>query len=252
MRNRTISIILGILPLLVFLLLWEFVFAASSERRFLFSSPSLVYHSFVANILNGILIKDIIVTGQEAFYGFLIGNIAGALIGLSLWYSKKIATLTRPYIIAIGAIPIFSIAPMMIMWFGTGLFAKVMMAALSTVIIAITQSYEGARQVDSQQVKLFQSFGASRTQIFSKLIVPSSLVWLFNSLKLNINFALLGAFIAEFISAEEGLGHRILKAGGTYDVALVIASVLCIILLALFFSGIIYIFEKTLLKWKLK
>lgn len=252
MRTRTLNIVLGILPLVVFLLLWEFVLAASSEKIFLFSSPSLVYHSFVANIKNGILIKDIFVTGQEALYGFLIGNIAGALIGLSLWYSKRIATLTRPYIIAIGAIPIFSIAPMMIMWFGTGLYAKIMMAALSTVIIAITQSYEGARQVDAQQVKLFQSFGASRTQIFSKLIVPSSLVWLFNSLKLNISFALLGAFIAEFISAEEGLGHRIIKAGGTYDVALVIASVLCIVLLALVFSGIIYLFEKTLLKWKLK
>jgi NitT/TauT family transport system permease protein len=60
----------------------------------------------------------------------------------------------------------------------------------------------------------------------------------------------INAFIAEFISAEEGLGHRILKAGGTYDVSLVIASVICIVLLALIFSGIIYLFEKTLLKWK--
>ncbi len=250
MRTRLINIVLGILPLFVFLLLWEFVLAISSEKLFLFSSPSLVFHSLISNIKNGILIRDTFVTGQEALYGFLFGNIVGAIIGLSLWYSERIAKLTRPYIIAIGAIPIFSIAPMMIMWFGTGLYAKVMMAALSTVIIAITQSYEGARQVDIQQIKLFQSFGASRTQLFSKLIVPSSLVWLFNSLKLNISFALLGAFIAEFISAEEGLGHRIIKAGGTYDVALVIASILCIVLLALLFSGIIYLFEKTLLKWK--
>jgi NitT/TauT family transport system permease protein len=250
MRTKLSTILLGLLPLFIFLLLWEFVLATSSQKIFLFSSPSLVFHSLLANIKNGTLIRDIFVTGQEALFGFLIGNIVGALIGLSLWYSKRIATLTRPYIIAIGAIPIFSIAPMMIMWFGTGLYAKVMMAALSTVIIAITQSYEGARQVDVHQIKLFQSFGASRTQIFSKLIVPSSLVWLFNSLKLNISFALLGAFIAEFISAEEGLGHRIIKAGGTYDVALVLASVLCIVLLALLFSGIIYLFEKTLLRWK--
>lgn len=251
MRIKALNLILGILPLVVFLFLWEFVFAASPEKRFLFSSPSLVYQSFVTNIINGILITDLFVTGQEALYGFLIGNSAGALIGLSLWYSESIATITRPYIIALGAIPIFAIAPMMIMWFGTELYAKVMMAALSTVIIAITQSYEGARQVDAQQVKLFKSFGATRIQIFSKLIVPSSLVWLFNSLKLNISFALLGAFIAEFISAENGLGHRILKAGGTYDVALVIASLFCIILLALVLSGIVFLFEKTLLKWKL-
>ncbi|MFA7380840.1 MAG: ABC transporter permease [Bacteroidia bacterium] len=250
MKRKIISIILGLLPLTVFLLLWQFVISTTEKKLFLFSSPSKVFHSLIENISNGILPRDIFITGQEAIYGFLIGNICGAAIGLSLWYSKRVADLTRPYIIAIGAIPIFSIAPMMIMWFGTGMYAKVIMAALSTVVIAITQSYEGARQVDVQQIKLFHSFGASRTQIFSKLIVPSSLVWLFNSLKLNISFALLGAFIAEFISAHEGLGHRVFKAGGTYDVSLVLAAVICIILLALLFSRIIYLFEKTLLKWK--
>ena len=250
MKRKLLNIILGLLPLVAFLLIWQFIISTTDKRIFLFSSPSLIYHSFVENFKNGILPNDIWVTGQEAFYGFLIGNIVGAFVGLSLWYSKRVANLTRPYIIAIGAIPIFSIAPMMIIWFGTGMYAKVMLAAISTVIIAITQSYEGARHVDEHQIKLFKSFGASRTQIFSKLIVPSSLVWLFNSLKLNISFALLGAFIAEYISAEEGLGHRIFKAGGTYDVALVLSAVICIVLLAFIFSAIISLFEKTLLKWK--
>lgn len=250
MKRKAFNIVLGLLPLVVFLLLWEFVLSISEKNIFLFSSPSRIIQSFLENIKNGILIQDTLITGQEALYGFLIGNVFGAIIGLSLWYSKRIADLTRPYIIAIGAIPIFAIAPMMIMWFGTGLYAKVMMAALSTVIIAITQSYEGARQVDIQQIKLFRSFGASRPQIFLKLIVPSSLVWLFNSLRLNIGFALLGAFIGEFISADKGLGHRILKAGATYDVSLVLSAIILFIFLALLFSGAIYILEKTLLKWK--
>jgi len=250
MKKRVFNIFIGLLPLVVFLLMWEFVLSVSDRNIFLFSSPSRVFHSFLENIMNGTLLYDTLATGQEAFYGFLIGNISGAIIGLSLWYSKRVANLTRPYIIAIGAVPIFAIAPMMIMWFGTGLYAKVMMSALSTVIIAITQSFEGARQVDEQQIKLFHSFGASRNQIFRKLIVPSSLVWLFNSLRLNVGFALLGAFIGEFISADKGLGHRILKAGGTYDVSLVLSSVILFIFLALLFSGVIYILEKTLLKWR--
>jgi NitT/TauT family transport system permease protein len=250
MSKKMLNIFLGSLPLIIFLLAWEFVIATTARNIFLFSSPSLVFQSLFKNFKNGVLPNDIFVTGQEALYGFLIGNISGAAIGLSLWYSERIANLTRPYIIAIGAVPIFSIAPMTILWFGTGLYAKVMMAAISTVIVAITQSYEGARHVDIQQIKLFQSFGANNRQVFSKLIIPSSLVWLFNSLKLNISFALFGAFIAEYISAEEGLGYRIFKAGGTYDVALVLSSVICIVLLAFSFSGIIYLFEKTLMKWK--
>ena len=250
MQKRAIDIILTLVPVSLFLLLWEFVIATKANRLFFFSSPSRVYQTLVENLFNGVLLTDLWVTGQEAMYGFLIGNVTGCLIGLSLWYSKRFATLARPYIVAIGAIPIFSIAPMMIIWFGTGMYAKVMMAALSTIIVAITQSYEGARQIDEQQLKLFQSFGASRAQMFTMLIVPSSLAWLFNSLKLNISFALLGAFIAEFISSEEGLGHRILKAGGTYNVAMVLAAVICIIALAMFFSGIIRLAEKYWMKWK--
>lgn len=250
MRKKIRNIFLGLSPLIAFLLIWQFIISTTSKRIFLFSSPSKIYHSLVENFKNGVLLNDIWVTGQEALYGFLIGNFVGAIIGLSLWYSKRVAMLTRPYIIAIGAIPIFSIAPMMIIWFGTGMYAKVMLAAISTVIIAITQSYEGARHVDEHQIKLFKSFGASRSQIFSKLIVPSSLVWLFNSLKLNVGFALLGAYIGEYISANEGLAYRIQKSSGTYDYSLVFASVLCIIFLAFLFSIIIYLFEKTLLKWK--
>jgi len=113
---------------------------------------------------------------------------------------------------------------MMIMWFGTGLFAKIMMAMLSTIIIAFSQSYEGARNVEIKQINLLRSFGANKSLIFKKLIIPSSLIWVFNSLRLTVSFALLGAFIGEFISAEAGLGYRILKAGGLYDVPLVLAS----------------------------
>ena len=250
MKNKIINICLGLLPLISFLLIWEFLIATTPKNIFLFSSPSFVFTSLLDNFKNGSLPQDILITGQEALYGFIIGNLLGAIIGLSLWYSKRIANLTKPYIIAIGSIPVFSIAPMMIIWFGTGMYAKVMLAAISTITIAITQSYEGAKHVDIQQINLFRSFKANRTQIFVKLIVPSSLIWLFNSLKLNISFALLGAFLGEFISSEEGLGHRIFKAGGTYDVALVIASLICIVLLALFLSYIIYLFEKTMLKWK--
>lgn len=250
MKRKIVNIILGIMPLVVFLLLWEFVFATSEKSIFLFASPSLVFESLVENIGNGVFIKDFFITGSETFFGFLLGNSAGIILGLTLWYSKKIALLSKPYIIAIGSIPIFAIAPMMIMWFGTGLYAKIMMAAISTFTIAVTQSYEGAKNVDENQIHLLQSFGASNNQVFTKLVIPSSLIWLLNSLKLNVSFAILGAFIGEFISADSGLGYRALKAGGLYDIPLVIASILGIVLLAFFFSFLIYLTERFIIKWK--
>jgi len=250
MTKRIFKIFIGIAPLLIFFIFWEFVIATNEKSKFLYGSPSLVYNSLIANIENGILIKDTYITGLETFLGFILGNLFGAFIGLSLWFSRTTAIIAKPYIIAIGSIPVFAIAPMMIIWFGTGLFAKVMMAMIATITLSINQCYDGAQDVEIGQINLLKSFGANNKQIFRKLIIPSSLSSLFSSLKLNVSFALLGAYIGEFISADSGLGFRTLKAGGLYDIPLVLASLLCIILLSFFLYYLISFFERKVLKWK--
>jgi len=244
------KIILTSLPLFLFLLFWEYYSSLDSTNLFLFSSPSYVFNSLFENIKNGILINDFIITSIEVIVGFTIGNVLGSVLGMSLWLSPKVAKISHPYIITIGAIPIFSLAPMMIIWFGTDIFSKVMIVILSTIVIAITQSYEGAKNVDIQQINLLKSFGAKRIEIFFKIIIPSSLIWVFNSLRLSVSFAVLGAFIGEFISAEFGLGYRILRAGGIYDVSLVLASVLLLIALVFLMLITISYIEKIIMPWK--
>lgn len=248
--KKTIVILIKLLPLVVFLLLWEYVFASSSKNTFLYSKPSLIFDALVKNIKNGILVDDFKTTGLETLCGFVLGNFIGLVLGFLLWYSSKLAVISKPYIIAIGAIPIFSLAPMTIMWFGTGFFAKAMMATLSTFTVALVQSYDGAQNVDTSQINLLKTFGASRFTIFRKVIMPSSFIWVLSSLRLNVGFALLGAFIGEFITAEKGLGFRILKASGLYDTPLVFASLLCLIFLAFIFNWLVGILEKNVQAWK--
>lgn len=249
-RNTIISKLLKFLPLILFLIIWELAVRNSKISTFLFGTPSLVIKNFIEKISDGSLIVDTYITAIETFLGFLLGNIIGSILGLSLWYSKKIADIAKPYIIAIGSIPIFALAPMMIMWFGTGIFSKIMMAAFSTVVVAIVQAYNGALNVDSDQINLLKTFGANRNQIFKKIIVQSSLVWVLASYRLNIGFALLGAFIGEFISSEKGLGHLIIRAGGLYNIPLVLVGVFCIILIALILSYLVGIVERKLLFWR--
>jgi NitT/TauT family transport system permease protein len=95
-----------------------------------------------------------------------------------------------------------------------------------------------------------QVVGANRFQTFRLVVVPSSLIWVINAMKLNIGLALMGAFIGEFISAEEGLGYMIVKASGLYDMATVLVGVLTLILIALFLTFLIERIEHRLLKWK--
>lgn len=250
MKKRVLFFLLQLLPLAGFLCLWQWYTSGIKRRMFLFSSPEAIGIALIKGIGQGYLLHHTWITFMETILGFLLGNVTGIILGLSLWSSKTIARILRPYIIALGSVPVFAIAPVMIVWFGIGIFSKIMMAALSTVVVALVQSFQGAISVNEKYLDQMQVLGATKWQTFKKIVFPSSLVWVFSSLKLNIGFALLGAFIGEFISAEAGLGYFILKSSGLYDMANVFAGLVMIMALALALSQLLGIIEKKIIFWK--
>lgn len=237
-------------PLLVVLLVWQLYSASSANNQFIFSSPAQVWEKLVTLSMNGELFKNSLVTICEALVGFIFGTVFGALTGLSLWYSKIVARVSKPYIAALGSIPIFALTPMIIAWFGIGIMSKIMLAFISTVVVAIVQSYQGATSVEPRFLRLMKVIGASRFQTFRTVVMPSSWIWVLNAAKLNIGLALLGAFIGEFISAEEGLGHMIVRASGLYDMATVLVGVFALVVIALFFTIVVEQLERRMLPWR--
>lgn len=234
------------IPLIVFLFLWEILVRGDNQLIFFFGLPSKIISYLYFKTVDGSLPINFMVTFIEALLGFIIGNLLGMIIGLGLWYSKTAFSIAKPYIIALGSAPIFALAPLLIIWFGTGIFSKVMIATLSTVFIALLQSYTGASEVSIDYLRLMQTFGASKNQTFRKVVAPSSAVWVISAFKINVGFALLGAFIGEFISSNMGLGHLILVASGLFDISLVMCGVLLLICIALLFNYVISIIETPL------
>jgi NitT/TauT family transport system permease protein len=233
-----------------FLVFWEHVTSRSSTLAFMFGSPSAIA-GFLGQMVNdGSLFRDTYVTGLETLLGFFVGNLFGTLIGLSLWYSKFASRVVEPFVIALGSIPIIALAPIIIIWFGTGLISKVAMSTLSVVIVALVTSYKGAVGVDADQVNLMRTLGASKFQIFRKLVVPASLVDIFAGLKLTVGFALIGAIVGEFMSSSEGLGHAIFKAGSLYIIPKVFAALVVTIALALFLTFVVGNIERLLMPWR--
>lgn len=235
---------LRLFPLLIFLTIWQVLANRSQRTQFLFASPELVLKSLFTNILNGELLLHTSITGLEAFAGFILGVIIGSLIGFGLLYSPLLTAISKPYVLALGSVPVFALAPMLIVWFGIEFKMKVAMAFFSTVLVALSQAYEGGKNVDPELKALFEMNLSSRKAMFWKLTFPSSVDWVLASLKLNIGLALLGAFIGEFIASEGGLGHVILKAGGIYNVPYVLAAAICIIALAFGLNFLVSLIEK--------
>jgi NitT/TauT family transport system permease protein len=199
-------------------------------------------------IANGELVHHFGVTAFEALAGLLLGVLMGSISGFLLLYFPKVSKISKYYVLALSSIPIFAIAPMMIIWFGTGISMKIAMAFFSTVFIANFQAYQGGQNINRQDADFFKLNGASDKQRFWKLTFPASMDWLIQSLKLNSGLAVLGAFIGEFIASDSGLGYIILKASGLYDVSYVLAATICIIVLTLLFNLFAGVIEKNKLK----
>ena len=205
------------IPGVLLLSIWEFLVFENARLKFLFASPSLIWQAAVTDLQTWAIWKDCGVTLLEAGLGLLIGTGLGTMSGLMLYSHKGIDRIAQPYITIIGAIPVFALAPVMIVWFGIGLLSKVIMAAFAVYFVSLIQAYEGARETARLHLNFASSLNAPRHKILSKIIAPGSIRWVITGFRMNVGFALFGAFIGEFVSAQAGLGHYILKQSSVYD-----------------------------------
>jgi NitT/TauT family transport system permease protein len=249
-RQGALVLACQIALLVAFLGVWEWVTAQDKQTAFLFGSPSAIAGFLVTMWQDGSLLRDSWVTGLETISGFVMGNVLGTALGLSLWYSRFVSRVVQPFIIALGSIPIIALAPIVIIWFGTGLASKVAMSTLSVVVVALVTSYKGAMSVDPDQINLMRTLGARKGQIFRKLVVPASLTDIYVGMKLTVGFALIGAIIGEFMSSSEGLGHAIFKAGSLYIIPKVFAALVATIALALLLTWLVGKLERLLTPWR--
>jgi NitT/TauT family transport system permease protein len=211
---------------------WEAAASAGFVDAFFWSQPSAILKTLQIFFTTGDAWTDIGFTFRSTIIGFLIGTIAGSALGLSFWWSRNYAAIVQPYIICFESLPKLALAPLIVLVFGIGLASKVAIATALTLVVSTLTAYAGVKAVDPDGEKLFYSLGATRLQVFRKLVIPSCLPWIISVLRVNIGLALTGAVVGEFIASQHGLGRAILYAGQTYDIALVWVAVLVLSTLA--------------------
>lgn len=234
MKDRIIKISI----FTIIIVTWEIIAYINPTFLTNFSSPFRIISLLINKLFYSDLLYHISITAIEAFSGLILGTLLGASLGFILIYYPKMSKYAYIYIVALSSIPTFALAPLMIIWFGTGIGMKIFLAFFSTIFVSAFQAYEGAQKIDTEANLFFDIYKADKRQKFWMLTFPASLDWVIQSLKLNSGFCLLGAFIGEFIASESGLGYLIVKASGLYDITYVLVCVICIILLSLLFNAI--------------
>lgn len=215
---------------------------------FFWSKPSAIYATLIKFFTEGDAFIDIGFTFRSTIFGFFLGTTIGSLLGLSFWWSRNYAAIVQPYLICFESLPKLALAPLVILVFGMGLASKVAIATALTLVVSTLTTYAGVKALDADGEKLFYSLGATRWQVFRKLVVPFCLPWVISVLRVNIGLALTGAIVGEFIASQHGLGRAILYAGETYDIALVWVAVLVLSTLAVAMYGAVSWLERILRK----
>jgi NitT/TauT family transport system permease protein len=215
---------------------------------FFWSKPSAIYDTLIKFFTEGDAWTDIGFTFRSTIFGFLLGTATGSVLGLSFWWSRNYAAVVQPYIICFESLPKLALAPLVILVFGMGLASKVAIATALTLVVSTLTTFAGVKALDPDGERLFYSLGATRWQVFRKLVVPFCLPWIISVLRVNIGLALTGAIVGEFIASQHGLGRAILYAGNTYDIALVWVAVLVLSTLAVLMYGAVSWLELTLRK----
>jgi ABC-type nitrate/sulfonate/bicarbonate transport system permease component len=200
----------GALALIVLLGLWWLAVALFQPAPYLLPAPTGVASAFAAQ--SGQFLFHLSVTAYEAFLGFVIGNTLGILLAISLHRYVKLQKFTMPVLISFQAIPIVALAPLLVVWLGTGLISKVAMAAIICFFPMVVNGLQAFSSIDRDYVELFEFYRADFAAKLKMLLLPASFPAIVSALKISAGLAVVGAIVAELTGADKGLGYILLNA----------------------------------------
>ena len=240
------SFVIPFVALICFLFLWEISCRLFTIPVYLVPSPIQVLKVLRDNGTE--LLYDTWITSSEAFLGFALANILSLGMAVFFTISKTCKQAFYPYMIGLKSMPLVAIAPLLVIWFGYGLFGKVIMAAFISFFPLVVNATIGMNSVDGDALDLMRSFSASRLAILMKLRFPTAIPYIFSALKISTGLAVVGAIIAELTGAKQGLGFTIMVASYNIDTPMLFAAIFLSSVIGILSFGIICLIEKIILQ----
>lgn len=238
------------LTIVIFLLAWQAAVLIFRLPAFILPSPGQVADRFVRALADGSLLRHTSATLLEILSGLTTGILLAALLGYFLSRSTLLENILQPFLVASQAVPTVAIAPLLVIWFGPGIFSKVLICALIVFFPVLVNIVVGLRAVPENLRDLLRSMRADRWQTLRLLELPAALPVLLGGLRIGATLSVIGAVVGELVGANRGLGFLINVGRGQYDTALVFVGVFTLVALALSLYGIVLFMEKRLLRWQ--
>jgi NitT/TauT family transport system permease protein len=200
-------------------LAWEIGVKVFDVDPFVLPPPSDIAESLWNQLQDPLFWGHFWVTTKETLIGYAIGVVVALTLGTLISQIPLLEKTLMPYIVAFQTVPKVALAPLFVVWFGFGLTSKIVMAAVISFFPILINVIEGLRSADADRIQMLTVFGASKSQVFRMVRLPTALPFIFAGLDIGIVFAILGAVVGEFIGAQEGLGYLLLQTNYNFDIA---------------------------------
>ncbi len=246
MSRRTALPIAGALA--AFLIVWKLIVVVGEFQPFILPPPETVAIRLLVAVVDGTILPHLATTLVEVALGLVVGAGSALVIGYVLARSALVERLLSPYLVAAQATPILALAPLLVLWFGTGLSSKVVICALIVFFPVAVATMVGIRSVDAGLLELGRSLRATRGQILTTLEIPAALPSILGGLRVGATLAVVGAIVGEWAGADRGLGVLInLARGSLFDIPLMFATLLTIALVGIALYLAVVLLERRLI-----
>lgn len=224
-REKVVVGICKFLIIILFLALWEVLVRCSFISSFMYSSPSRVMETVFSLFNSGELFKHIGITLYEVFISFFMATVLGLIVATLMWSNRILSKIVDPYLTVLNSLPKVALGPLIIIWVGASTNSIIFMALMISSFVTIINIYNGFVNVNKNYIIMLKSFGASKWQIFRKIILPSNVLNIISSLKINVSMSLIGVIMGELLVSKNGIGYLIMYGSQVFNIDLVITGV---------------------------
>ncbi len=233
--------------LVVSLVIWEIAVRLLDVKTFILPAPSQV----IVELARAwpFFLEQSFYTVYVTMMGFILAVVGGVLLAIAIVASRFLERTLYPLLVALNSVPKVALAPLFVIWLGTGGAPKIAIAALIAVFPIVINTTLGLRAVDPEMVNLARSARASRRHIMMKIRFPNALPSLFAGAKVGISFALIGAIVGEFVAGDRGLGYVILESQSTFNTPRAFGAILLLGVLGTIMFFVVELCERLLLPW---
>ncbi len=242
-KDKSIVILSQILLLIAFIILWEVLSKYNIINGFLFSKPSNILELLKKYFVDGTIYRHLGISILETMLGLIIGTSVGLFIAIIIWWFPYAAKVLDPFLIILNALPKTALAPILIIWAGTGIKGITVVAMSISLVLTVITAYNYFQMMEEDKIKMLKSFKATKWQILTKLILPSNIPNIVSIIKINIGMTWVGVIVGEFLVSRAGIGYLIVYGSQVFRMDLVMMGVIVLAVIAFIMYEVVNLIE---------